>query len=68
MASKKCAAAGHNHCVACGTCVAVCPRGAIQIVRGCYALVESELCVGCGKCGEVCPTGCITLVERGAAG
>lgn len=66
MASKKYAEAVQSRCVACGACVKTCPREAISIWRGCYAVVEKELCVGCGLCEKTCPAGCIQLLERGA--
>ena len=50
-------------CVACGVCVKACPRQAIYIHKGCYAVVKEELCVGCGICGKNCPAGCIKLSE-----
>lgn len=67
MASKRYSSIERKHCVACGTCMMVCPKAAIRIVKGCYASVNDDACVGCGKCVNVCPTGCITLVERGDA-
>ena len=51
-------------CVACGSCVSVCPTGAIYIDRGMYAIVKEELCVGCGKCSRICPASLITTEER----
>lgn len=63
--SKRLAQVGRE-CVACGTCVKVCPRAAIQVVSGVAARVNGPLCVGCGKCARVCPADVITLVERGA--
>lgn len=65
MASKRYSTVERSNCVACGTCVTVCPKEAIKVIRGCYAAVNSGICIGCNKCGKVCPTGCITLVERG---
>ena len=65
MASKKYASVEHKNCVACGTCMIVCPKEAIQVNHGCIAQVNSDVCVGCGKCAKVCPTGCILLKERG---
>lgn len=29
----------HDRCVACGVCVKVCPKDAISIYKGCYALL-----------------------------
>ena len=62
---KKVAVIDRNICVACGVCVKTCPKGALSIHRGCYALV-GEKCVGCGLCARECPAGCITVKERGA--
>ena len=38
-----------KECVACGTCVKVCPVGAISVYKGLYADVSAK-CVGCGRC------------------
>ena len=62
--AKKYAKPDRNICVACGACVKVCPRGAISVWRGCYAVTEKEKCVGCGLCAKICPSGCIELKER----
>lgn len=64
--SKKYARVDKKRCVACGACANVCPRAAIEVVRGCFASVNPEICVGCGLCGKTCPAGCIVPVERGA--
>lgn len=61
---KKKAVADVSVCVACGACGKACPRGAISVYRGCYAVVDEAKCVGCGLCGKTCPAGCIRLVER----
>lgn len=53
-----------NECVACGCCVRICPKEAIQIRRGVIAHVDEEACVGCGKCAQTCPAGVIDMVER----
>ena len=54
-----------DHCVACGCCVKVCPRGAVQVVRGVFAQVEEALCVGCGKCAKACPASVIGMEAAG---
>ena len=54
-----------TRCVACGACTVVCPRSAITVHKGCYALVDDSKCIGCGKCEKVCPAGCIQIKERG---
>ena len=61
---KKLAAADRQVCVACGVCVKNCPKGAISIFRGCYAVVDDAKCVGCGLCAKACPAGCIAIRER----
>lgn len=66
MLSRMIAEVNKNRCVACGTCIKPCPKEAITIWKGCYAVVDLEKCVGCGKCVRVCPADCITRKERGA--
>ena len=63
---KKLAVADKDICVACGACMKACPRSAIRIYRGCYAVVEAEQCVGCGLCARACPAACISIRERSA--
>ena len=62
MRKKKWAVPDQNICVACGACAKVCPREAIRIHKGCFAVVN-EACVGCGICAKTCPAGCIELKE-----
>ena len=62
---KKLAFVDQKICVACGVCWKVCPKEAISIYRGCYAVVQEEKCVGCGLCAKSCPAGCIVTKERG---
>ena len=64
---KKIAVPEKKICVACGVCLKACPRGAISIYRGCYAMVEAAKCVGCGLCARACPAGCICVTERSEA-
>jgi ferredoxin len=64
---KKLAVPDKAVCVACGMCLKACPREALTIHLGCYALVDTQKCVGCGRCAKVCPAGCITVTERSAA-
>ena len=60
---KKLAMPYKNICVSCGACRKVCPRAAISIWKGCYAVVDGAKCVGCGLCVKVCPAGCIEVKE-----
>ncbi|MBE6909572.1 MAG: hypothetical protein E7474_08410 [Ruminococcaceae bacterium] len=49
MASKRFAGADRERCGSCGACTHECPRGAIQIWHGCFAVIDAALCVGCGR-------------------
>lgn len=53
-----------DRCVACGVCVKVCPKNAISIYKGCYAVVDEEQCIGCGICEKNCPAGVMHKVLR----
>ncbi|MCL1890306.1 MAG: 4Fe-4S binding protein [Desulfovibrionaceae bacterium] len=50
-----------EECVACGTCMTVCPRGAIAVFKGKFAVVDQHKCVGCGKCAAACPA-CVIVI------
>ena len=63
MASNRYAQVG-QYCVACGSCLKVCPRAAISIWRGVMARVDRDLCIGCGKCAKECPAGTIDMKMR----
>ena len=63
MAAKRLAQVGKS-CVACGSCLEVCPLGAISIWKGVIAQVRGEKCVGCGKCAKECPASAIHVTER----
>ena len=60
---KKKANPDRDICVACGVCVLQCPRKAINVYKGCYAVVELEKCVGCGICAKACPANAIAINE-----
>ena len=53
-----------RECVACGCCVTVCPREAIDVSSGVAARVDEERCVGCGRCAKECPAAVIEIVPR----
>jgi len=50
-------------CTGCGTCIAVCPYGALR--KNDKGLVEAiaAACKGCGACGATCPEGAITMTN-----
>jgi Na+-translocating ferredoxin:NAD+ oxidoreductase RNF subunit RnfB len=52
-------------CLGYGSCVGVCPFGAINIKEG-VAWIDSKRCRGCGLCVDVCPKEAITLVPESA--
>lgn len=47
MAKRK-ASVQIKECVACGTCVKVCPVGAISVYKGLYADVSAKCVMFCG--------------------
>lgn len=53
-----------KECVACGTCVKVCPKSTLSIPKGIYAEVDLEKCVGCSLCAKVCPASVIEIEKR----
>jgi len=54
-------------CSGCGTCIAVCPYSAIELVKEedgtTHAKVNEALCMGCGSCVASCPSG--AMQQRG---
>lgn len=60
---KKKAFVSAKECVACGCCIKVCPRNAIEIWKGIMAKIHMEKCIGCGKCATECPGSVILLQE-----
>lgn len=50
MKKKRRAFVNEDDCVACGCCVKVCPRNAIEIWKGIAAKINLDACVGCAKC------------------
>jgi heterodisulfide reductase subunit A-like polyferredoxin len=48
--------------VACGSCVAQCPFGALSVED--VAIVDRVRCAGCGMCTMTCPEGALHLVRR----
>jgi len=66
ITTKKKAEIAHQ-CVACGSCVKICPLNAISIHKGIKAVVNEQKCVGCGKCVAACPAAVICIVEMEGA-
>lgn len=60
---KKYAKVLEKECVACGSCIKVCPRTAISIPNGISAKIDKELCIGCGICKKTCPASVIDIIS-----
>lgn len=58
---KRKAIVDKEYCVACGSCVKVCPLGIINIEQGVFANIDENKCVGCGKCAKTCPASVISI-------
>jgi heterodisulfide reductase subunit A-like polyferredoxin len=52
------------NCVACATCVKVCPYGAPMINDLKKAEIQVAKCMGCGSCAAACPARTITLQHQ----
>ena len=48
-------------CIGCGTCVSICPVGAISFDKGGKAVIDKTKCIHCGACEASCPVGAIKL-------
>ncbi len=48
-------------CISCGTCVAICPVGAISFDEDGKALIDKSKCIHCGTCEASCPVAAIKL-------
>lgn len=48
-------------CSGCGTCIRICPYGAIQKDENGVVKVTSVVCKGCGTCAASCPNRAITM-------
>lgn len=67
MKSRRYAQVNEKRCVSCGACTKECPREAVSVWKGCFAVVDPEHCIGCGRCEKICPVGCIDMKERAAS-
>lgn len=48
-----------ERCNACGSCVALCPTQAVEIVNDKAAIVRPDACTYCDVCETFCPEGAI---------
>jgi len=48
-------------CARSGTCVGVCPEGALSLDEDYYPVIDEEACTECGLCAKVCPGGDVSF-------
>ena len=48
-------------CIGCGTCVNMCPVGAISFGENGKATIDPDICIKCGTCEVVCPVEAIVI-------
>lgn len=48
-------------CISCGTCVSICPVGAISFGEDGKAVIDKGKCIRCGSCQACCPVEAIDL-------
>ncbi len=61
---RRFASVNEAQCVACGSCIKVCPRDAIHVPYGVSAMVHLQKCVGCGLCAKACPASVIKIMVQ----
>lgn len=61
---RRFASVNEAQCVACGSCIKVCKKEAIQVPYGVSAIVDLEICVGCGLCAKACPASVIEIMVQ----
>ncbi|MDR2635440.1 MAG: 4Fe-4S binding protein [Campylobacteraceae bacterium] len=64
MAAKYIASVNPKECVSCGTCVKVCPSGAMSVYKGVFAIADKNRCIGCKKCAKSCPASVISMIIK----
>ncbi len=53
-------------CLGLGSCIKVCPVGAIAKTGTGLVRVDPDICISCGKCTEICPTGVMRMIPEDA--
>lgn len=52
----------NKNCVRCGSCINVCPSGAIKILDNKF-IIDLKKCIFCGNCSYYCPKSAIKMSE-----
>lgn len=52
-----------NLCTRCGTCIGICPTGALLLDKNLFPKIDPEKCIECGKCCKMCPGGKVNFKE-----
>lgn len=50
-------------CISCGTCLEVCPVGAISWGEDGKAKIDQKKCIKCHTCEGACPVGAIEIKD-----
>ena len=50
-----------DKCIGCGTCVQLCPVGAISFNEEGKAVIDPNKCIKCGTCEASCPVNAIKI-------
>lgn len=48
-------------CIGCGTCVGICPVGAISMDKDGKAVIDKNICIKCHACEMSCPVAAIKI-------
>ena len=51
-----------NNCIRCGTCLKVCPTGAIKFDENTFT-IDLKKCIFCGNCAFYCPVKAISMTS-----
>lgn len=50
-----------SKCIGCGSCVGICPVGAISFGDNGLAQIDQTKCIKCGYCQDTCPVEAIKI-------